>query len=525
MAPPTGFERLSDDADGAAHDAGGASEHRDTAVYPAWFTPKRTLALFVCMAMLVYMDRGVRPPSRLPGCLLRSSRSPPCASQVMASTGVKGSRAKGSTPATGITGHFDLSETQDGSLFSAFMAGLLIGSPTFAEMSKYYNPFRIIAIGLAAWCVASVGCACSLSFGMLFLCRCFVGLGEASFCSMASPFIDDVAPPGAKTRWLGIFFLTIPVGVAFGFIFGGLVGHAAGWRAPFVLQASFMAPFVIFCTRSKPLPLRGSAAGYTPAGGAAAKLGTKQVLRSFWKDMVALLRLPLFTLTCLALAAHTATVGCYSYYGPKAASELFHLGSADMVFGATTVLTGVAGTLGGAYVLDRRQASVATALGFCTIACAVSFVVLMLAFQARSLGLFIPVFAAGELALFSINACVNVAILWSVPLRLRQLAMSTTTVAIHVFGDVPAPPIIGRIQDASGNWRLSLGVVTCALGVSTLLFAASTALARRMPNGGAAANPAEEAQPQPHVDLQHVRSSDLAPLLAVEPERSDDVEK
>jgi predicted MFS family arabinose efflux permease len=446
----------------------------------------------------------------------------------MASTGVKGSRGKGSTPASGITGHFDLSETQDGSLFSAFMAGLLIGSPTFAEASKYFNPFRIIAIGLAFWCAASIGCACSVSFGMLFICRCFVGLGEASFCSMASPFIDDVAPPSAKTRWLGIFFLTIPVGVAFGFIFGGVVGHAAGWRAPFVLQALFMAPFVFFCTRSKPLPLRGSAAGHTPAGSSnAAKLGTKQVLRSFWKDFAALLRLPLFSLTCLALAAHTATVGCYSYYGPKAASELFQLKSADMVFGATTVLTGVAGTLGGAYVLDRRKASVASALAFCAIACAVSFVVLLLAFQARTLGLFIPVFAAGELALFSINACVNVAILWSVPLRLRQLAMSTTTVAIHISGDVPAPPIIGRIQDASGNWRLSLGVVTCALGVSTLLFAASAALARRMPNGGAAAAaPVEETQPQQAgVDLPHMRSSDQAPLLAVESGRSDDVEK
>ena len=103
---------------------------------------------------------------------------------------------------------------------------------------------------------------------------------------------------------------------------------------------------------------------------------------------------------------------------------------------------------------------------------------------------------------------------------------STTTVAIHIFGDVPAPPIIGRIQDASGNWRLSLGVVTCALGVSTLLFAASAALARRMPHGGAAAAPVEESQPQQAgVDLSHMGGGDLAPLLSTESERSDDIEK
>jgi hypothetical protein len=62
MPPPTDFELLSD-ADADAPAANEMSEHRDTAllpVYPAWFTPKRTLALFVCISMLVYMDRGVR---------------------------------------------------------------------------------------------------------------------------------------------------------------------------------------------------------------------------------------------------------------------------------------------------------------------------------------------------------------------------------------------------------------------------------------------------------------------------------
>jgi len=464
------------------------------AKHPAWFTPKRLLILFVSMSMLVYMDRGV-----------------------IASTGVKGSRGNADEPPSGITGRFDLSETKDGSLFSAFMAGLLVGSPAFAEASKYYNPFRVIALGLAAWCVASVGCACSTSFPMLFICRCFVGLGEASFCSLASPFIDDVAPTGAKTRWLAIFFLTIPVGVATGFIFGGVVGKAAGWRAPFVLQAIFMVPFVIFCSRCEPLSLKGTVtAGQSQPGDDAStppkKPDLMTVLRSFMSDMVALVRLPLFTLTCLALAAHTATVGCYSYYGPKAASELFHLGSADIVFGACTVLTGVAGTLAGGIFLDKGRATVALALSFCAVACCVAFVLLMIAFQARTLGLFIPIFALGELALFSINACVNAAILWSVPLRLRQLAMSSTTIAIHVFGDVPAPPIIGRIQDASGNWRLSLGVVTCSLIVSAALFGLSAVLAKRKPpDGRHGVAPARDSEQHCVVD------DDQAPLLAAEP--------
>lgn len=37
-------------------------------------------------------------------------------------------------------------------------------------------------------------------------------MGEASFVSLAAPFIDDWAPPASKTVWLAIYYMTIPVG-------------------------------------------------------------------------------------------------------------------------------------------------------------------------------------------------------------------------------------------------------------------------------------------------------------------------
>lgn len=40
-----------------------------------------------------------------------------------------------------------------------------------------------------------------------------IGLGEASFSTLAPPFIDDIAPTGRKTTWLAIYFLTQPVGL------------------------------------------------------------------------------------------------------------------------------------------------------------------------------------------------------------------------------------------------------------------------------------------------------------------------
>jgi hypothetical protein len=237
------------------------------------------------------------------------------------------------------------------------------------------------------------------------------------------------------------------------------------------------------------------AASPSPPGAAVKPLSWRRLLRAFWTDVAALLRVPVFVPICAAWAAHTATVGCYSYYGPKAAKEIFNLDAADTVFGALTVCTGIAGTLAGGVVLDRWRASVPAALLFCAAVCAAGFILLMAAFQAPTLGSFIPLFALGELMLFSVNACVNAAVMWSVPLRLRSLAMSAATIAIHIFGDVPAPPLVGKFQDHMAatrgarpdNWRVSLGLVTCTLAASGVLFHLAAGIAKRQQLPGAPA--------------------------------------
>ena len=49
----------------------------------------------------------------------------------------------------GLQGDFGLSLVEDGALPAAFMVGLLVSSPLFAEASKYNNAFRLIAVGTA----------------------------------------------------------------------------------------------------------------------------------------------------------------------------------------------------------------------------------------------------------------------------------------------------------------------------------------------------------------------------------------
>lgn len=86
------------------------------------------------------------------------------------------------------------------------------------------------------------------------LCNCTCNtrlIGPVADCA------DDTAPPASKSRWLAVFYLCIPVGYAAGYILGGLIAPALGWRAAFLLEAAAMLPFATFCAVGPALDLRG----------------------------------------------------------------------------------------------------------------------------------------------------------------------------------------------------------------------------------------------------------------------------
>jgi len=50
-------------------------------------------------------------------------------------------------------------------------------------------------------------------------------------------------------------------------------------------------------------------------------------------------------------------------------------------------------------------------------------------------------------AFFMVTAGINLIIIWSVPVENQPMAMALSVIAIHAFGDVPSPILIGYISD------------------------------------------------------------------------------
>ncbi|KDD76841.1 major facilitator superfamily protein [Helicosporidium sp. ATCC 50920] len=439
-----------------------------------WITPRFILCLFCVVNALIYVDRGV-----------------------IASNGVNGAPASGDEPGYGIVGTFGLTLFEDGLLPAAFMVGLLLASPIFAQASHRASALRLMGLGLAIWSLAAAGCALSTGFWSLLFSRMLVGVGEASFVALAAPFIDDAAPPHRKTQWLAFFYLCIPAGIASGYVIGGVLAAALGWRAPFLIEAVVMLPFVAFCQTAPPLRLKGSgreeeawadsgAAGGSEAGPSTAQRQLPQlrvrvpltpdvspaaapppsVLREAVEHWGTLLQLPVFLSVLVGMTGMTCVLGTFAYYGPKAAREVFQVPPerADLSFGAVTIVTGIAGTLAGGLLLDRVGSSVRNALVLCGASLLCGGVLLTAAFAlAPTYVSFMAVIAAGELGLFMSQAPSNAAVLWSVPQTLRPTAMSLSVIAIHLFGDVPGPPLLGLLQQRLQAWRLSLGLWSAIL--------------------------------------------------------------
>ncbi|CAK9865801.1 unnamed protein product [Sphagnum jensenii] len=451
-------------------------ERSDINEQPRWFTPTRLLILFCLINMLNYLDRGVIASNGVNG----APGDPGCLEHEACFSG------------SGIQGDFKLSYFQDGVLSSAFMVGLVVASPIFANLSKKFNPFRLIGIGLSVWTFATAGCGFSVDFWSITSFRMLVGVGEASFISLAAPFIDDGAPPAQSSAWLALFYMCIPVGIALGYVFGGVVGGSLGWRSAFWIESLLMLPFAIFGFMSKRIHLKGATQVlHLPSYCTllSRTFGVASEVKGLLDDCKKLAMNRLYVMNVLGYITFNFVLGAYAYWGPKAGQAIYSMENADLVFGVVTILSGILGTVVGGIFLDYLGSTIRNGFKLLAVSTALGATMCLFAFLSTSLAVFIPLFAIGEFFLFATQGPVNFVTLRCVTPVLRPLSMAMSTVVIHVFGDVPSAPIVGAFQDWLQNWRLTTLGLTCIFFLATAIWASGIAIAPRNGDRGIEVTP------------------------------------
>ena len=152
----------------------------------------------------------------------------------------------------------DLSDTQLGILGGIAFAALYstLGIP-IARLADRSNRVRIIAIAVFVWSGMTAITGLARSYPALLLARIGVGIGEAGCSPPAHSLISDYFQPERRATALSIYALGIPIGGAFGVLFGGWLDEFLGWRTAFMvvgLPGLVLAAIVHFTLKE---PTRG----------------------------------------------------------------------------------------------------------------------------------------------------------------------------------------------------------------------------------------------------------------------------
>jgi MFS transporter, Spinster family, sphingosine-1-phosphate transporter len=333
-----------------------------------------------------------------------------------------------------VQDEFHLSKAQIGYLTSAFLGFYMIAAPFVGPLADRYSRKLIIALGAMFWSSLTLLTAVTHSYTELLVRHTLVGIGEATFVTIAPTFVADLFSEEKRGRILGVFYLAIPVGSAAGYLLGGNLAPHHGWRYPFYVAAApgfLLALAVLFLKE----PERGQfdSVKETPERG----------------TILGLARNPAFLTATFGMAAMTFSLGGIQVWMPQFlySERHYSLEAANFTFGIIIVIDGIVASLAGGwlgdYLLPRMKSSYyvvsAVSLGL-------GVPVMIVALFARG-GAMVPAIAVAAFLLLLNTSPLNAAVINSVGAHVRATAIAVNIFIIHILGDVPSPTMMGWVAD------------------------------------------------------------------------------
>ncbi|HXO26565.1 MAG TPA: MFS transporter [Thermoanaerobaculia bacterium] len=380
-----------------------------------------------------------------------------------------------------------VTDTESGLLMSGFIVVYMLTSPLFGVLGDRGRRPRIVAAGIALWSLATGLAGLARSFAALLVARSAVGVGEAAYVTISPAMLADSFPRGERGRVFAIFNAATPIGAAAGYILGGLVASHFGWRAAFFV-AGFPGLLLAVLMWRLHDPPRG--ASDAPEAGDGGDVGHEHPagLAAVYAE---LLRNRPFVLIVLGYAAYTFALGALAYWMPAFLERVRGVPSsqATVQFGIIVVATGFAGTFAGGWLGDmllrRWSEAYLWVSGIATLAAAP---VALLAFQAASRPVYMAAIVGAEVLLFFSTGPINSALVNVVAPAHRATAMALNILVIHLLGDVPSPPLIGRLSDATSLAKAFL-VLPAMMALAGVIWIYAAWSGQRGQRGGRPASP------------------------------------
>ena len=363
---------------------------------------------------------------------------------------------------TSIQKDWHISDTQCGWLVSVIY--LAIGILTFPVSILVDRWSRTKTIGLMAivWSLATALCAITGSYVQLFMARILIGFGEAGYAPGGSALISGMYPLEKRSKMMGLWNASIPLGSAIGVGMGGIIAQSLGWKHAFGIVAVpglLIAILFLFVKDYKTVDL-----SFIDKSNNKIKMEKKDMIREFISK-------PSVIYTYFGMAAVVFVTTAIIVWLPKYFEIERHMEpkTAGSLAGAVMLLALIGAPLGG-FLIDKWRTSEPRArLLFPALSTLGSGILLFIALAfLKGTGQLIVLFAFGILIMTFIAGAAAVTQDVIHP-GLRATSYAIAVAVQNLIGSFTAPIVLGKISDLS-NIKTAVSILPFVLMVGALFF-------------------------------------------------------
>lgn len=339
-----------------------------------------------------------------------------------------------------------------GLIQTSFILSYMIFSPVFGYLGDRYNRKVLMSVGILFWSGITLGSSFTTkTYWSFLLMRSLVGIGEASYSTIAPTIIADLFVGSMRTNMLSLFYFAIPVGSGLGYIIASGVEKATGdWRWSLRITPVFGIVCVLLIIWLVKEPARGASEG-----------GSHLRSSSLKSDVVYLAKNRSFMLSSLGFTCVAFVTGALAFWAPyylnhSILAQAKETGqkpkiskeAVSMIFGSITCVAGIIGVAIGwnTAKLLRKYTEKADPLicAFGMLSCS-PFLFLALYLSKKYLvATWIFIFIGETLLCMNWPIVADILLYVVVPNR-RSIAEAGQILMSHAFGDAGSPFLIGQI--------------------------------------------------------------------------------
>ena len=354
-----------------------------------------------------------------------------------------------------VQSEFHLTNLQVGYLTSAFLGFYTLAAPFVGPLADRYSRKIIIVLGGIFWSGLTLLTAVTHNYSELLIRHTLVGVGEATFVTIAPTFVSDLFTEDMRGRILGFFYLALPVGSAAGYLLGGQLAPHHGWRFPFYIAAApgFLIALAVLFVKE---PERGQfdSLKETPERG----------------TVLGLSRNRSFLTATLGMAAMTFSLGGIQVWMPKFlfSERGYTLEAANFAFGIIIVVDGILAALAGGWLGDFLLPRLKSSYYLVSAASMLLGIPVMIVALFVRGPMMIPAIGVAAFFLLLNTAPLNAAVINSVGAHIRATALAVNIFIIHVLGDIPSPTMMGWVADRR-SLQAAFVLPVVAMGISSAI--------------------------------------------------------